>query len=381
MYKQIPKFIFIMFALPLWASTDKFTYHIDISNHHPVVKEAVILTMKFNQIQPRKVIRFSFSPPKGNRYEIQFLEANENKDIKNRSHIVMKYIIFPKKATEITIPLQITLQEASQEELKKFVTGSADELMYLQTTNKVYTLPAITLHVKPLPRKTKIVGNYRLDFAIDRNQTTTDKQINVTYTLSGRGYRPDITNLLQPIHDVTTFLATERFHDKLFHKVIFHYALISDRNFTIPQIKLSAYNPKQQSIYTLSTKAVPVIIRPIHNRNKIKTPFFPSINSQIVKRLVDYFLLFLAGFLSYMTIRHIKEQYNQSLPAEKKFLKKIKDTKNSKALLQTLILSHETLFTEEIAELEKHIYQKQSLSISNLKKRIIHKFLNRYDTN
>jgi len=379
MFKPILKLILILCCLSPLAAFEKFTYHIEISNPHPVVKEAVILTMEFNQTKVGKVIRFSFKLPQNQWYDTEFLEANENKDFKNRTHVIMKYVIFPKRATNLKIPLQITTQEASQEELKKFVTGSADELMYLQTTNKVYKLPAIELHVKPLPHETKIVGDYHLSFAIDHNQTTADKQINVSYTFSGRGYRPDIQTLLPSIDGVSAFLAKEQFHDKLFHKVIFHYALISDQNFTIPQIKIQAYNPKKKRTYMLSAKTVPVTVQPAQNLDGKKRRLFPSVDQQTLKQWMDYFLLFLAGFLSYITIQRINEQYNKMLSEEKKFLKKIKDTKNPRSLLQTLILSHETLFTEEITQLEKYIYQNQALSISTLKKRIIHKFLNSKD--
>lgn len=381
MHKPIMKLLLVLFCLSPLAAVKNFTYHINISNPHPVVKEAVILTMEFNQTRAGKVIRFSFALPKDQRYDTEFLEANENKDFKNRTRVIMKYAIFPKKAVDLKIPLRLTIQEASQEELKKFVTGSADELMYLQTTNEVCKLPAIELYVKPLPHKTKIVGDYRLGFAIDHNKTTADKQINVTYTLSGRGYRPDIPTLLPSVSGVTAFLAKEQFHDKLFHKVIFHYALISDQNFTIPQIKIPAYNPKKKSIYYLSAEAVPVVVLPAHNHTSKGTRLFPSVNRHTVIQWIDYFLLFLAGFLSYITLQRIIEHYNKRLPAEKKFIKKIKDTKNSRSLLQTLILSHETLFAKEIEELEKHIYHNRSLSISNLKKRIIYKFLNRYNIN
>ena len=377
MYKTVTKLILVFFCLSPLAAAEKFTYHIDISNHHPVVKEAVILTMEFNQTRAGKVIRFSFTLPKDKRYDTEFLEANENKDFKNRTHVIMKYAIFPKKAIKLNIPLKVTLQEASREELKKFVTGSADELMYLQTINKVYKLPAIELQVKPLPHETKIVGDYHLTFAIDHNQTTADKQINIAYTLSGRGYRPDIQSLLPPIDGVTAFLAKEQFHDKLFHKIVFHYALISNQNFTIPQIKIPAYSPKSNKRYLLSTEPVRILVHPaIIQQSKTRSLFFRFKWSSL-KQYFDYFLIFLAGFLSYYIIRLTANRHKKSLSAEQLLLMRIKNARTDKEILQILIASKKPYLEEEIISLEKQIYEKTKTPLAKLKKRVSRKILHK----
>ncbi|RUM67382.1 MAG: hypothetical protein DSZ05_02750 [Sulfurospirillum sp.] len=376
MQKVLGKLIlWITISLLSLAADQQFTYHIDISNQHPVVKEAVILTMEFNQTEIGKTVRFSFQPQKSDRYRMQFLEADDNRDFKGRSHIIMKYAIFPLQAAKIDIPLNITLQVASKEELKKFVTGSADELMYLRTENKSYPLPPLKLDVSPLPQGTEVVGDYRLDFTAENNQTGAGKQINVVYTLSGRGYRPDIATLLPPLKGVNTFLATEQFHDKLFHKIIFRYALLSDQNFTIPQVQIPAYSPKKRSQYLLATDKIQVAVYPLSQTRSEKPSLLLQINWRSVRTYADYLLIFLSGFLFYKLIYLIHKQYKKDLSGTERFLHKVKDAKTAKALLQILIASRDPSFHEEIREIEKHIYQNSDISIREIKNKIKNKCL------
>ena len=364
----------LLFCLVSLNAEHAFNYHLDITNAKPVVKEAVILTLELNQTETGKVVRFSFDLPKSQNYQTEFLEADESKDYKNRTRVVIKYAIFPLRADDIEIPLQIILQESSQEELKKFVTGSADELMYLQTTNHTYPLPSLKLHVRPLPHETQIVGDFQLTFKLKNNHTTADKQTNITYTLSGRGYRPEFKTLLPKIDGVTQFLDKEEFHNKLFHKINFHYALISDTNFTIPKINIAAYNPKENKVYRLSADPLPIVIDPVTTPNKSEKQFFPDLNREFLKELVDYILIFLAGFFTYIAIDLFAKKRFEQRSQKKEFLQKIKYTKTEKELMQILIAFQSSLFDKEIRQLEQSLYHNKKLSMQRLKKQIKQKF-------
>ena len=380
MRQFIISFILLACAIANGAAAKEFAYALQISNRHPVVKEAVIFTLELNQTEAGKVMRFSFELPKSDRYRTEFLEAQESKDDKNRIHAVIKYAIFPLQPGHLKIPLSVTLQQASSEELKKFVTGSADELMYLQTTNQTAQLPSVILDVTPLPKGIQIVGDYRLDFEIDSNRTVANHQIDATYTLKGRGYQTGIDKLLPAISDVESFLAVEHFDDKLFHKSVYHYAFIADRNFTIPAVKIAAYNPHLHREYQLETPKIPIVVQAEETSEGTTTPLLPNLSWQIFKHYMDALLALISALLLCAILIFLRKRYAKSLTPEERFLYRIQHAKTSKDILQHLLAYDRDFFAPEIASLEKRIYGTEAprkVSIKRLQKEIEEKLFHR----
>lgn len=364
---------FIIISLLLYShllANNLFTYNLQVSNTHPTLKEAVILNLEINQTKSGKVIRFNFKPDKSDDYRLQFLKEEETRDIKDRTHLRIKYAIFPLKAEKLDIPLHIKLQQASKEELKKFVTGSADELMYLQTIDKQFNLSTLHLDVQPLDKKVQLIGNYHFSYNIENNQTLANEQINIRYTLSGTGYPPNIQTILPDIKNVKSFLSKDKYHDKLFHKIVFRYALFSNHDFIIPKITLYSYNPKNKKKQILKTPKIPVTI--ISKTKKSKhADNFSIISWKRIKHYIDYFLFFIAGFFTY-TLYHIFIKSNKK---KKSFIEKIKYANKPKELLKILLSYDNKLFNEEILILEQVIYTKKSFSLSKIKKSILEKYI------
>ena len=360
----------ILLWTTLLHAVEDFAYSMHISNPRPVVKEAVILTLELNQTRTGNVMRFDFSMANSDDYQTSLLEEDERQDARNRTHIVIKYAIFPLRPKHLEIPLHVTVQQASPEELKKFVTGSADELTYLRTTDRRYPLPTLKLDVSPVPRAAKIVGDYRLDFSADTNHTIANRQIDLTYTLSGRGYKSDIDALLPPIPGVERFLATEHFDNKLFHKSVYHYALIPHKSFTIPAIDIPAYNPHTGHLYHIAAPKMPIsVTKPIPHA-QTKTSVIPNISLHALQEIFTAYLVFAAGFLTFHIMKRYRKRRESTLPSQQSLMRKIKDTKTHKALLQLLLAEDSERFAGEIERLEEILYHRKSVPLSHLKREI-----------
>ncbi len=360
----------ILLWTTLLHAVEDFAYSMHISNPRPVVKEAVILTLELNQTRTGNVMRFDFSLTDSDDYQAALLEEDETQDSENRTHIVIKYAIFPLRPKHLEIPLHVTVQQASPEELKKFVTGSADELTYLRTTDRSYPLPKIVLDVSPLPQKSKLVGDYHLDFSIDANRTEPNGQINLTYTLSGRGYRPDLESILPAIPDIESFLATEHFDNKLFHKTVYHYALIPQKSFTVPAVVITAYHPRRHALYRLEAPEAEVSVTPAKRSARKGTDLMMQIPWERFRELLNGMTVFAAGFLTFYIVRLYRTRRNTPRTRAEDLHRKIKDAKTYRDLLQILLSEDRVRYREEIATIESVLYHDGKASLSQLKRAI-----------
>ncbi|OQX74390.1 MAG: hypothetical protein B6D59_02720 [Campylobacteraceae bacterium 4484_4] len=357
----------VMLSLP--AETD-FGYHLDLSTRNPVLKEAVILTLDLKQTDTHEVIRFSFEPPKSEKWETLLLRSEELKEEKGLNHIRYRYALFPLKTGKLHIPLSFTIKRATPEALKTSVTGSSDNAIFLQTEDTTVTIPSAILDVRPLPPGTMLVGDYSLDFSIDKNQTTPEQQINLLFTLKGRGYRPEIPHILPKISDVTVFSEKSEFNDQLFHKVTYRYALLADHNFTVPAIKLPAYDPLTKRNYLLQTPAIPITFVPPEHHDSPLSREDSSLFWQKYRKILQGLLLFCAGFFTAVLLSKLSGKPRIS-KGSRNFLKAVEGVKSPKELLPLLLAKEKKEYLPLIERIEQHLYGNQKIPLTRIKKEIV----------
>ena len=359
--------IFLLLFPSLLIASTGFTAHLKISNTHPVVKEAVILELHISLKNTKKFYRFHFEPPSTSEYQTLFLESTKVKKTNGQEEVVFHVALFPRHEGRINPKLTFTAEETTQAEVKKFVTGSADELTDLHTKKEVISLPPVTLTVVPLEKGTRLIGDFTLTQQIDKTTANPNEQINILYTLSGRGYPPQIDEILNT-EKIPLYTAHETFRDKLYTKKIFRYALITDQNLTLPAIKLKAYNPKQKRYYTLQIEPVSINIRQIQEKNKGVSLFN---NRALIENALNIVIFTFTGILLglLLPLKQNQSQYNP--------FRRIKKSATFQELLhETIILSKSHKELEKYQHiLEEYLYTttstKKTLSLRKIKNEII----------
>ncbi len=355
----------LVLLLTTFLLADKeFDASLSVSTHHPVVWQPVILKLLIRHSPSDKVLQFDFHPHSTAQYKVKFLESSEKKNVSGYDQTIFTYALFPLKKGKLTLQFHFITKEATQDEIKKFVTGSADELTYLQTTNKVIKLKPLTLDVAPLDKGTKLVGDFTLRHAIDKHVIQPDEQVNITYTVQGRGYKPQIKELLK-ITNVSSFLSYEHFEDKLFYKEIYRYALLSDHNFTISALTIKAYNPDKKNYYTLKTDPLNITVTKPHKSNR--STFDAKYVITFFKNIISYILFFIAGLLAALLL-HL----NQHKP-ETTLEDQISSANNTRDLLRILLAHKDRSTSGFITQLEEAIYNKKEISLRKMKRDILRK--------
>lgn len=345
---------------------DDFSYTLDVDKHTAVVKEGVSLKLHIRQNNTKDVLSFDFVIPPSAMYQVKLLDTQESKDAKGRVAIHASYLLYPLKAGDITIIPHLIVKKASKEELKKFVTGSADELMYLRTRNKDIRLDRIEIAVKKLDKQVDLIGEYTLDFTIDKQEIDVAEQVNLIYTLSGNGYKPLLASLLDSNISADIFLDKSSFDKRTFHKDIFSYALKSKEDFVIPAIALLAYSPQKKSYYTLYHAPLAIKVHPsAHEHSAI---MIGEENRIDWLKYLDYLLLFIAGFAVQKLLVHVSFR---ALNKREAFVNQVKMSKNPKDLLKFLLSEDVKMFKSEIKVLEGMLYHDRKVSLAEIKKAIL----------
>jgi len=359
----------IVWVLELAAKED-IAYKLDVSTHTPYVKEAVIVTMEAWQKSTHDVILFEFKPLQKEGYELLFLGEEDLKDEGDLTHVRFKYALFPKKSGALEVPLHFVAKSASKEELKDVAIGARNVLRVVKTKDRTIPLEALHLKVQPLPEGVRLVGAYDLVANIPVKETTPFAQVDLTYTLQGHGYPPQIASLLPDIPGVERFMEVEKFDDKLFHKRIFHYALLAEKSFTIPAVSIKAFNPATKKVYMLSTPQTTIKVASVDPKEIVdKHDALPkAIDRSAYRQYLYYLLFFIAGIASAKLFPLLKKRFFPTMKGMDDISLTIAKTEDPKALLRYLIARNRTLFADEIGLLEEMLYEKRQHSFKEIKK-------------
>lgn len=348
----------LFFTLPLSASP-LCDYNLKVSNYTPFVKESVEIVFEAVQKDHSAVMFFDLHVPKSDHFELHLIEKLEDKKSYHDNKTTYTYILYPLKDGEIKVGFDFKVSLASDESIEKFYTGNRDVINPMATKEVKIDINPMTLQVKALEKKVDLVGDFSLSFAIDKKEAQAYEQVNAQYQLSGQGYIPEIEALLHSIDEVELFL--ERTGDaKRFikeGKLSYQYALLGEKDFEIPEVKLSCFSPAKKKYYTLSVPSQKITVRQVES-----TKLLDEKDSYPTKAFVwsDYtpylnaILLFFAGFLAAkMTSFDFRKKGSQSPDP---IIKKIKAAKDEKALLQLLLSTTDPVYKPYIEMLEDSIY-------------------------
>jgi len=369
----------LLFLLLTYSASyaEDFVYDFHTNTSTPYVKESVLLSVDIDQTNPDIVLFFQFQVAKSDAYEVE--QVNSSQDLSlYHSKIHYRYLLHPLRSGDLNVSFNLVKRVTNAEKVAYSFSGDRDDFKKLETINSTIDIPPIELHVKPLPKKDEIVGDFNLSYEIKRTQAEAYEPLPLRIILQGRGYPPIIDNII-PKNETYTLFSQDPVVEKqlspqgIHYKVTYTLALSAIKSFDLPVIRLDAFNPKTETSYVLSIPSTHFDIKQPNSDVLVDTINHPSAlkaNFSWVRTLLTYLLIFIAGYLSALSWSWGKKKKETS---QHPLVAKITHAKDDKALLQVLISVQNNTFASTVKKIETNLYGNTSYPLKKLKQDALEK--------
>jgi hypothetical protein len=373
--------IFIIFSFVFLFAED-FTYEFRLSKEKPYVKEPITLTLDLNQTNHDVVLLFNFDLKKSNDYFFQRLDTKES-DTHHNTQIHYVYLIYPLKAGDINIDFELVKKVTTDDSVAYSFSGDRDNVKGLVTTDTEVSLPTLTLKTKELPQKIDLVGDFKLTYKFKTKETKAYEPIPFEVKIEGYGYPPLLDNLVKKDKSFTLFKEkpiVKSLHSKdgTESSVTYSMALSASKSFDLNSIEIKAFDPKKEKSYILSVPKQHFNVSKVDVNtlvDKVDTPKALVANWSWLSNLLSYALVFVAGYLTAISLKWKKIVLKSHLVKEDEELmlmrEKIKKCKDKKSLLQLLMASKSKKFAKSIEKLESSLYGKDKTNLEKIKKSLL----------
>lgn len=227
---------------------------------------------------------------------------------------------------------------------------------------------SIKLHVKPLPSKAKVAGDFTIEAIVDKNEVNAGKPANVVVKVKGKGNLEELESLKSDVKDVIIYEDKPKIESKDMGGVYESswrqkIAYIGSKDFVIPPFNLTFFDTKTKTIKTIKTEPISVhvkgeVAKSVEDKSEIVKPIQTKI---IVKETKTNWLWILTSFILGLSLGILLSKINfKSLPAKTKIFK------NDKELLQEMLAykSKDKNLDEWIFKLEENIYKDKKHQIN-----------------
>lgn len=361
----------LILSLSLFGRSE-YEWKIKLEKTGLYLHQATVLTMECKFSKEGKNDDVEFSPPTDIPFSFELLSEKRHFDGELQT-LTYKYLVFAKEAGQYELKLKPIMLFTSQSAIDNVIVGR-DNINDLEVEKEMANLKPIILSVSPT--NSLITGSLDLKTELDLNAVSAFEPVHLEVALEGEGNLQDLNALVFDIEGVQVFA------DKVEKNLVLgengykgvwlqRFAFVGKENFVIPSQKFIYFDLKDKKQKVLKTQAFSIKVRSdgIKREDLIDEVNLPSDKIDFSKYLfyLYYLLTFIAGFVVAKLIklpkRSIKKQKGE----------KIKSAKNAKELLEVLIICDRGLFKNEIDELEKAVYKKQDLNLSQLKKKAFSK--------
>jgi len=376
---KIPFLYIIFLSLFMDVHAEDFSYHIETSTQEVYLHEPLQLTVDLKQTNPDVVLLFKFTVNKSPDYEVKAL-LSKYADTLHHIDQHMVYKIYPLKTGDINITFSLVKRVTTDDKVRYFASGDRDDFKKLETIDTLVDIPSVSIHVKPVPQGTQLVGDFNLSYHVNTHHTTSYVPINMDISIKGRGYPPQLSHLIPKDTRYTLFSEKPTIQISSTTKnipIVAHYlfALSAKDSFSLAPITIQAFNPYTQTPYTLTVPEQNFTIDSIDTSTLVdhtNTPPPLTADWSWLKTLFVYLIVFAAGYLTAVSWKGTKKKQQKE---QHPLIEKIQGAKTQKALLQILMATESKHFTACIEKLEASLYSHQSISLKSIKKEALEKII------
>jgi len=369
--------IFIILTLPTYLNAVELASHtLTANNMTPYEKEPVLLTFVATQKDHENVMFFFLKAKKSDEYKIELLNKDENELGHHNKETTFTFLLFPLKSGKIAINFNYTIKVASDKAVAQVYEGSRDNVKWIDTTDTHVDIKPLVIDVKKQEQNVDLIGDFKLSAKLEKSNISQYESANITYYLQGTGYDDINLSIIKEIDNTKIFSDIIMHYNKATqdgYKIQreFKYALIAEKDFTIPSATIKCFSPKTHQYYTITSKSYNIKVAKADVSALVDKEDFPKQEEQFVniEKYFIYIIIFISGFLT-----------AKFLPNNLGLLKKnllyidIKDSSSARELLNIMSQKYnQKEFEDEISQLEIAVYSKTKINFKKIKKSILKK--------
>jgi len=372
---SLGKILFLCLHI-FWLQAGDFDYSIEVDKSQPYMKEATLVTVNLKQTNHDIVLLFDFDLLKSPDYTFQRIDIKEV-DTYHAAEISYTYLVYPLKVGKVDVTFSLTQKATTDESVAYSFSGDRDNVKGLVTTNTHIDLPPLILDVKPLPLGTELVGDFALDYQIQKHEGEAFEPLPMQIRIKGKGYPPAVKTLYPKEGNFT------RFTEKPFVQsvstrqgtvttVTYAMALSAEKSFVLPPLVIKAFNPLTEKNYELLVPKQTFKVQASDSSKLLDKADNPApfiLDWSWVETFLSYLVVFMAGYLSALSWKWQKKTKQKAEPLKEK----IQSASTHKQLLQILLSQDKKYFTHSIKKLESTLYENENTPLKQIKKEALEK--------
>jgi hypothetical protein len=355
---------------PTYNPSDPFTIRI-VSNKSKLYRgETLKVDVEYKE--GGYVLDRKYLPPKSN--DLWLKTNSEVSQIQKDGYnfITISYFFTPQKSGKLSInsaKMRIALKDNRRDSWGFFVQSPKWKNIISNILN---------LEVQEAPQK--IVGNYEIKVAIDKNITEPNKPINLTLEIRGNGNIEDIQPFKINLNSATIYDEKPQVEHRIEKGEYMGYftqkfAIIPTQSLTIPSFELTFFNPQDKNSYKIKTNPINIKVNQTVKNDILKVERVQNdlnVTSQTNSKIVFNYIYLILAFLGGILITVIVFLQPWKIIKNLKLLKNIisNDRESLKKLLPLIRKSNANYNLGNL--ISKRIYQKEKIKID---KKLLKKIL------
>ena len=261
-YKTDPIVLKVVKAnAPQVVNSNNFSLQLRADKKSVLVGEPLIVTVFFSMSQ---TIRLSENPnyikPDFDGFFVKEL-GNEKTYMQGNYQVTeLGYLLTPKSEGNFTVG-PATAKVGVADTSRRDIFGR-----FFSTVWTPIASNTLNIEVKAIPQNTDLVGSFRLESSLDKQQVKANKPVNLTIKIEGEGNLEDFEFPAYEIDGVTIYsddakVETEVINKQLKSTYVKTFVFISDHNFSIPQRTISVYDTKKDEVTALEIASYEIEVK------------------------------------------------------------------------------------------------------------------------
>lgn len=368
------KFLIVAVFFLIQLSAEDIAYRFHLSQDEVYLNEAVVLEVNLSQENHDNVMHFNFTLKKSEAYsfhQINFKESDDYHNLKQQ----YRFLIYPKKIGECAIEFNMIKSLTNDDKVAYAISGDRDNVKNLVKKDIKIELKPLLLNVKSLPPGTDLVGDFTLDYKLDKTSTKAYAPVHLNLRLKGWGEVPDdlvFVKESEKYHLFSQEPQVQHIHSETgtHSRIEWSYAISAKESFVLPKVVLKAFNPDTHKQYDLVLPQQEISIHQVTVENLVDKEDTPlptkGFDWSWLGWVFSYVMVFLAGVLMPRDFFKSKKVFK-----EKTFEEKVTAVQTHKELLKLLLSTDTVQYKEAILSLERVMYNKEKISLSKIKNMVL----------